>query len=433
MMFSFSSSSLSVPVMFFAHLLQHVVYCDNCLCPFSSRGFFSGQDTSTRETSYPRVLGRMCGVYTSTPPDSIRSLLHRYMTFVYHYNYEYDLIPWKTSKNASRRPYHKNPNHGFLLDALSKMTRLRNVVVDISVHTGSPFWVLDAIFSTPHISSVQFGPSLCLPAEFDGSIPKHLRFTGPVPSLTSFRRPLRSDTPYSQTPEEAKLLLCLFKRIHHTIEIVEMPIETAPFGAFRRRDWPCLRELVLRGGPRRSVRAYLLENLTRMPNLRVLKLELAHSSESGPQRICPPGWTGGCPWPKLEVLTVSNPHPDEELFAHLPDSLQELTIRCFPRRYTVAYSWAREIRIMDVYGWGLTLPTSDELLRLLRRCGASLVRLRRLDIEFAASSEDIGLMRHIATAFPTLAFLQIFRYRTNGCTQDVAFWVSASAFCGRMC
>ncbi|KAH9849113.1 hypothetical protein C2E23DRAFT_738028 [Lenzites betulinus] len=304
------------------------------------------------------------------------------------------------------------------------MKRLRNVVVDITVHTGLPFWVLDAIFSTPHISSVEFGPSLCLPAECDGSIPKHLRLTGPVASLTSFRRPVRTDTQYSQTPEEAKLLLCLFKRIHHTIEVVEMPIETAPFGAFRRRDWPCLRELVLRGGPRRSLRAYLLENLTRMPNLRVLKLELAHSSESGPQRICPPGWTGGCPWPKLEVLTVSNPHPDEELFAHLPDSLQELTIRCFPRRYAVAYSWAREIKIMHEYGWGLTLPTSDELLRLLRRCGTSLVCLRHLDIEFAASSEDIGLMRHIATAFPTLAFLQIFRYRTDGCTQDVAFWAA---------
>ncbi|KAH9849107.1 hypothetical protein C2E23DRAFT_840881, partial [Lenzites betulinus] len=325
-------------------------------------------------------------------PESVRSYV-RSMRFFCDYDYNYPTV-WKTYKTPSRRASHKYPNHEFLTDALSKMTRLRNVVVDPSVDTGLPFWVLDAIFSTPHISSV-LSPLLHPSADLSG------------PTHSTLRRRRRQNYSSACSSES-----------------------TIPS---RSRDWPCFRELVLRGGPRRSLRAYLLENLTRMPNLRVLKLELAHSSESGPQRICPPGWTGGCPWPKLEVLTVSNPHPDEELFAHLPDSLQELTIRCFPRRYAVAYSWAREIKIMHEYGWGLTLPTSDELLRLLRRCGTSLVRLRRLDIEFAASSEDIGLMRHIATAFPTLAFLQIFRYRTNGCAQDVAFWVSASAFCGRMC
>ncbi len=333
-------------------------------------------------------------------------------------------------KSPSCRAFRKNPNHQFLLDALRGMKRLRGVVVDTGPGAGLPFWVLDAIFSTPQVRSVQFGPSICLPSEDDCSVPKHLRLTGPVASLTSFRRPLRSGAPYSQKPEEADLLFYLFKQIHHTIEVVEMPIETAPLRAFRRRDWPCLRELVLRGGPRRSARAFMLEHLTRMPNLRVLKLELAYSSEAGPQCIFPPGWTSGCPWPSLEVLTVSNPHPDDELFSHLPDSLRELTIRCYPRHYVQNGPETEESMIMKMNRWGSSPLTSAEMLRVLRRCGISLVRLRHLDVEFATSSEDIGLLRYIAAASPSLAFLQILRYTDTA--QDVASWVNASAFCSRL-
>ncbi|OJT12155.1 hypothetical protein TRAPUB_11304 [Trametes pubescens] len=303
------------------------------------------------------------------------------------------------------------------------MKRLRSVVVDTSSGAGLPFWVLDAIFSTPQVRSVQFGSSICLPLEDDCSVPKHLRLTGPVASLTSFRRPLRSGTWYSQTPEEADLLFYLFKQIHRTIEVVEMPIETAPLRAFRRKDWPCLRELVLRGGPRRSARAFMLEHLTRMPNLRVLKLELAYSSEAGPQCMFPPGWTGGCPWPNLEVLAVSNPHPDDELYANVPDSLQELTIRCYPRYYVPDGPETQESMAMKMNRWGSSPLTSAEMLRVLRRCGVSLVRLRHLEVELAASSEDIGLLRYIAAAFPSLAFLQILRYCTDT-AQDVASWAA---------
>lgn len=335
-------------------------------------------------------------------------------------------------KSPSRRAFRKNPNHQFLLDALRGMKRLRGVVVDTGPGAGLPFWVLDAIFSTPQVRSVQFGPSICLHLEDDCSVPKHLRLTGPVASLTSFRRPLRSGAPYSQKPEEADFLFYLFKQIHRTIEVVEMPIETAPLRAFRRRDWPCLRELVLRGGPRRSARAFMLEHLTRMPNLRVLKLELAYSSEAGPQPIIPPGWTGGCPWPNLEVLMVSNPHPDDELYANLPDSLQELSIRCYPRHYVLECPETEEFDVMEMNRWGSSLLTSAEMLRVLRRCGVSLTRLRHLEVELAASSEDIGLFRHIAAAFPSLAFLQILRYCTDT-AQDVASWVNmfASRGCTR--
>lgn len=303
------------------------------------------------------------------------------------------------------------------------MTRLRNIVVDTMFGNGIPFYILDAVFSAPQLSTVQCGPSICQPAEQDPSFPKHLRLSGPVAPLTTFRRALPTNQRSSRIPAEADFLYCLFKRIHSTLQVAEMPSDTAPLRAFRNNDWPSLRELVLRGGPRRSSRAYLVESLTRMSNLRILKLELAQRSGAGLQRICPLGWAGGCPWPNLEVLTVSNPHPDDELYEQLPDSLQELTIRCFPRHY-IATERDREGAFMGHFGWESSLPTSADMLHILRRCRTSLRRLRHLDIEFEESGEDVQLLRHIAATFPTLAFLQFLRYHKSPESRALTSWVS---------
>ncbi|EIW58027.1 uncharacterized protein TRAVEDRAFT_29872, partial [Trametes versicolor FP-101664 SS1] len=48
---------------------------------------------------------------------------------------------------------------------------------------GIPFYILDAVFSAPQLSTVQCGPSICLPAEQDPSFPKRLRLSGPVAPL----------------------------------------------------------------------------------------------------------------------------------------------------------------------------------------------------------------------------------------------------------
>ncbi len=301
------------------------------------------------------------------------------------------------------------------------MERLQTVIIDTVATSGLPFWVLDAIFSTPQLRTVQTGPSVCIPAAQDVAVPKHPRLTGPVAPLTSFRRPLSSYERYSQAPAEANFLRCLFKHIHRTLEVAEMSSDTAPVRAFRRNDWLCLRELVLRGGPPRfHPRAFMIENLLRMPNLRILKLELAHS-QAGPSCICPPGWAGGCPWPNLEVLKISNPHADDEMYAHLPHTLQELTLCCFPRHYALEHStW--DAYNVDARSWGISLLTSDEMLRILHRCRTPLIRLRHLDIEFAASPTDTSLLHHIATAFPALTSLQFCRYRA-ALERDAASWV----------
>lgn len=322
------------------------------------------------------------------------------------------------------RPLRDNLSHKFLLTALRGMERLRNVVINFSHEDALPFWVLDAILSMPQLDSVRFGRSICLPGEQDLSIPKRLRLTGPAAPLTSFRRPLPSHAECLRISAEADLLHCLFKHLHRTLQVVEIPSHTAPLRAFRSNDWKYLRELVLRGGPRRSSCAYMAENLTRMPNLRILKLELAQSKRAGPQYIFPPGWAGGCPWPKLEVLLVANPHPDDELYDHLSSSLEELTLRCFPRYYTVNGPKTHDVYNMERNHWAVSLLTSTEMLRLLRRCGDSLVRLRYLDMEFAAFSEDAPLLRHVAAAFPSLTFLQFWRYHTDVECNDAASWVS---------
>lgn len=307
---------------------------------------------------------------------------------------------------------HSNPDREFLIDAVREMTGLRNLVVDTIASGGLPFYLLDAILSAPQLCSIQFGPSICLPVEQDASFPKRVRLTGPAPPIVTFRRSLRSYQPYQRTAAEADILYRLFKQIHGTLQVAEMTSDTAPLRAFRDNDWPRLDELVLRGGPRRSSCAFVVENLTRMPNLRVLKLELAQPCGTDPRRICPPDWSGGCPWPRLEVLTISHPHPDVDLYAHLPATLQELTLRCFPRHYVAAAPTA-EGRYMGPRGWGPSLRTSAEMRRILCRCGSSLIHLRHLDIEFEESDEDVPLLRHIANTFRTLTFLQILRYHKD--------------------
>lgn len=252
----------------------------------------------------------------------------------------------------------------------------------------------------------------------------------PVCSLTLFRRTLQSFESYSRAQAEADLLHGLFNQIHHTLQVAEMPSETAPLRAFMNNDWPCLCELILRGGSQQSSKP-MVEILGRMPNLRVLKLELARRSGEGPRRVCPPGWAGAFPWPKLEVLTVSYPHPDDGLYSHLPSSLQELTLRCFPRHY-VATATGKEGEFMRRHmydsGWCSSLPSSSaEILGILRRCGSSLVRLRHLDIEFEESEEDVQLLRHIATTFSTLTFLQFLRYRKSpDHPRQTTSWVSTT-------
>ncbi|EIW58028.1 uncharacterized protein TRAVEDRAFT_49042 [Trametes versicolor FP-101664 SS1] len=310
----------------------------------------------------------------------------------------------------------------FLLDAFRGMTRLRNLVIYNTLGNGLPFYILDAIFSAPQLCSVECGPSMCLPTEKDPSFPRRPRLTGPVPPITTFRRVLSTHQRSLREPAEATFLACLFNHIHTTLQVAEMPSDTAPLGALRSHDWPRLHELILRGGPRRSSCAHVIENLTRMPNLRVLKLELAQRSGAGLQRICPPGWTGGCPWPKLEVLTISNPHPDDDLYDHLPDSLQELTIRCFPRYY-LATAPDEEGAFIAHFGWESSLPTSANMLHILRRCGPSLRHLRHLDIEFEESGEDVQLLRHISSTFPMLAFLQFLRYHQNPQHGTPTSWV----------
>ncbi|OJT06357.1 hypothetical protein TRAPUB_2819 [Trametes pubescens] len=310
------------------------------------------------------------------------------------------------------------------------MERLRNAIINTAIGHGLPFYILNAILSTPQLESVQLGPSMCISAGLDPSFPKQLLLADPAISLTSFRRTLPSYERYSKSQEEVDLLGCLFNEIHHTLQIVEMPSDTAPLKAFAQNDWPCLRELVLRGGSQRKSSKAMVKILGRMPNLRILKLELAQRPGEGPHRVCPPGWVGGFPWPKLEVLTVSYPHPDDELYALSPNSLLELTLRCFPRHY-VAAATGREgqfmRRRMDDSGWCSSLPSSAEILGILRRCGSSLFRLRHLDIEFEESEEDIQLLRHITTAFSTLTFFQFLRYhKVLKHHRHTASWVSTS-------
>ncbi|CDO76834.1 hypothetical protein BN946_scf185033.g31 [Trametes cinnabarina] len=148
----------------------------------------------------------------------------------------------------------------------------------------------------------------------------------------------------------------------------------------------------------------------RMPNLRVLKLEMGHRPGTKRQRLWPKDWDGSFPWRDLHTLAVTYPDPDDEVYAHLPDTLHTLTVRCHPRHYIFMNEQDCQF-ITRLTGWTSPILTSTEMLTILRRYPTPN-RLRDLDLEFMSDGlhADLELLRHISAAFPGLTFLQILGY-----------------------
>ncbi|CDO74757.1 hypothetical protein BN946_scf185001.g5 [Trametes cinnabarina] len=116
-------------------------------------------------------------------------------------------------------------------------------------------------------------------------------------------------------------------------------------------------------------------------------------------------------WRELLQLAVAHPCPQDELYSHLPDTLLDLALRCWPRHYKHHTMFKRNFPEAGAR-WSDPLLASSEMLHILRKIRAP--GLTYLDLEFRADSGDEQLFRHIGSVFPALKGLMIHRYRGSG-------------------
>ncbi|KAI0664158.1 hypothetical protein C8Q70DRAFT_220408 [Cubamyces menziesii] len=222
-----------------------------------------------------------------------------------------------------------------LRHALVAMPRLRSIKALCHAGTGHglPWDVLQAILTVPHLHQFTCHHYLFSPREIPTD---RLVLAGPT-RLTTFRYMLNTyrPSPRGHAPERDALSVVL--RTHHeTLEVLWLPTETAPFQTLRSLKWPSLLELRLRGELVQSDNS-LLSALGNMPNLRLLKLDVALPRDTSPQPVWPPGEIGTYSWPMLEDVQISFPCMDDQLYGHLPPTLRRLSLRFFPHR--IVHHW----------------------------------------------------------------------------------------------
>ncbi|KAM5544065.1 hypothetical protein V8D89_002251 [Ganoderma adspersum] len=298
----------------------------------------------------------------------------------------------------------------YILRQMSSLTKL-----SLRTHMGvvhGPYWTfLRFALSLPRLRDFEMtGLTFCPVILPDETLELE---DGSLAPLTAFRYEaiLTRDRTFALSVEKDALSLVLAK-IHRSLTTLALPSEPAPIALMSSVDWPNLRELKLRGmrWPQPSTPLVLL--FANMPRLRSLVLELRIPDEGDPEAVWPRGLPPGMtfPWPKLEELTVANPHPADGLFAHLPPSLRKLALPSCPRKCVEEWLWLCE-DLYPLLPHAFYLLKASDLLGVLERSPIS--RLEHLEIEYDADEKETDLLRYLAIAFPGLSSLTLYRYRRS--------------------
>ncbi|RDX46250.1 hypothetical protein OH76DRAFT_1465503 [Lentinus brumalis] len=215
--------------------------------------------------------------------------------------------------------------------------------------------------------------------------------------------------PYGRL-SETEALDRVLRFLHHSLETLSLPAEPAPIITISSLDWPRLRELRLRGLRWTTPTLPIVGLFARMPNLRVLSLELMEGEGVSATALWPRGFPASYPWPYLESLSVSHPDPEDEIYAHLPPTLRTLMLQSWPHQ--CIRRW-QEVNYEPDRLRSYSPPiSSSTLLRVLQRCDSP--DLRMLGVEYCSDYTEVSLLSHIASNFPRLTALEFHRYRPNG-------------------
>ena len=303
----------------------------------------------------------------------------------------------------------------FLADAFRRMIRLRSLVFELTSkeESGSKplfIWsVLAAALTTPHVLRI----SISGDAYEHRQIPTDLN----IAPLTHFSY---HQSIYRRNPRATRgqydLLALILKKIYATLEELHCISESLSLRVLYEHDWPQLRVLYLYGQRFTPHNRPYISILSRMRRLRELRLELANPAHVDRQAIWPPGFNFTYPWPELERLTLTQPHPDDQLFAHLPRSMRRLDIRCWPHYSSIPKDGEHDWKAALGIRWHMPLLMTSEMLGILRRCATP--ELEHLQLEFRADTKCLDVLRYVTVAFSRLKVLQVHWYREDGVLDD---------------
>ena len=310
-----------------------------------------------------------------------------------------------------------------VLRALHQMTALRHITLASSkskVLHGVRWHTLKAILSLPRLEEFSlhgllFSPLLPVSVsvdELECPTLQHIKsFKYEVPSFRVSSWGTRERYPFQS---EEEILWRVLHRLCPTVETLVLSSEPAPIRTMTQWEWPKLRELRLTGEHWTEPLTPIVLLLATMPHLLRLSLELTlvrgQLSQAPP--LWPRGYNGVFPWPDLTHLLLSHPHPEDELFAHLPPALRSLSLCSLPHK--------SEKLLLDGsssvhHRYKYVVLDSSEMRNILQRC--RLPQLTHLELEYNAGERENDLLEYLAVAFPLLTSLKVHRYRAMNSLQ----------------
>ncbi|KAM5544868.1 hypothetical protein V8D89_001766 [Ganoderma adspersum] len=304
--------------------------------------------------------------------------------------------------------------------SLKRLSSLRKLSLSSSsswVLHGVQWDTLKSILSLPRLEEFSlhgliFSPGLAddaTPDELEVPNLDHIRyFRYEAPSFRVSSWGTRESYPFSS---EEMMLHRVLEKLHNTVENLTLSSEAAPIPTMAQWEWPHLRELTLTGERWAEPRTALVCLFANMPHLRNVVFDL--SVVRGYLADAPPLWPRGhratFPWSDLTHLSLSHPHTEDEIFAHLPPTLQSLSLCCCPHK---SEKLLLEAIATLPHRYKYLVLDSSEMLGILRRCRTP--QLAHLKLEYNACDREHDLLEHLTVAFPRLTSLQIHRYRNTG-------------------
>ncbi|KAJ8496395.1 hypothetical protein ONZ51_g1162 [Trametes cubensis] len=287
------------------------------------------------------------------------------------------------------------------------MPSLRTITADDSAPTGGPGIPWDGIATllSPH-QLREF--DLRLTPNRDASIP--LDFA--IAPLTTFSLSLWDhDNHSSAQAGVASLVKYIINVVAPSLEHISIPLDVALLAEMAASSWPHLRKLELKGDLDTNFVPAIIDVLSQMPHLRHLTILRAQRNDSPRHALWSNAYyTKGFPCPQLETLCLSHMDPADEFYRHLPPTLKQLSLRCWPRHYL--HQRGYDQRALTRPEWQSQLCTASEIRGVLHQCG--LDTLESLEIEYAEDDREGLLLRSIPVLFPRLRTLTICRYRRPG-------------------